>query len=92
MKHVILAFAVLNIISFLITGYDKLMAKKGGERVETRRFGIMAIFGGALGIWIAMYAFRHKTKTKIFTIGIPCVLLVQAIAAYLIYRAAAGVF
>lgn len=36
-----------------------------------------AIMGGSIGSWIAMYVFRHKTKHRKFTIGIPVILLFQ---------------
>ena len=37
----------------------------------------LAIAGGSIGALLGMYLFRHKTKHKKFSLGIPAILLIQ---------------
>lgn len=41
---------------------------------------ILAVLGGSVGALLAMQIFHHKTKKPKFSIGIPCILIVQAVA------------
>ena len=75
---------VMNSIGYVTMGRDKAYARRNKRRVpEARLFGI-ALLGGALGIYIGMYQFHHKTKHLSFRIGIPLLLALHtAIATYL---------
>ena len=37
---------------------------------------------GNIGALLGMYLFRHKTQHKKFTLGIPAIILVQAVIVY----------
>lgn len=57
---------------------DKHYAKiPGHRRISERALLLWAFCGGAPGAWIAMEAFRHKTRHKRFTILVPLFALVQ---------------
>ncbi|API90803.1 MULTISPECIES: DUF1294 domain-containing protein [Virgibacillus] len=77
----------VNSIAFLFMGVDKQKAKQQHYRIPERTLWMLAILGGALGIWFGMKVFRHKTKHKRFVIGVPmlfishCVLIVYLIWA-----------
>ncbi|MGM8366758.1 DUF1294 domain-containing protein [Virgibacillus sp. W0181] len=74
----------VNFIGFLLMGIDKRKAKKQQYRIPERTFWILALLGGAVGSFIGMQIFRHKTKHKSFVIGMPFVFLCQfAICFYL---------
>ncbi len=64
-------FLAINIMSLIITGYDKKMARAGGWRVSERNLLLLAFIGGAAGIHIGMRIFRHKTRHWHFRIGVP---------------------
>jgi len=67
---VIVAYIVgLGLITFLIYGYDKLQARRGGRRVSERTLLLLALAGGALGGWAGMLIWRHKTRHAIFWIA-----------------------
>ena len=72
--------AVMNILAFLLFGADKLKARKGFWRISEKGLMLAALFGGSIGALCGMRLFRHKTKHKLFTIGIPLILLVQGLA------------
>lgn len=74
----------LNVYLYWIMGKDKQSAKSGQTRVPERHIFIFSILGGAIGTYLAMYHYRHKTKHKSFTIGIPIIIAIQLIIVILI--------
>lgn len=68
-------FIVLNIIGFTSMRRDKMLAHRHARRTPENTLMFIAFAGGALGSWIGMYAFRHKTKHLSFTIGVPLLLV-----------------
>jgi uncharacterized membrane protein YsdA (DUF1294 family) len=69
----------LNLITFVIYGLDKWKAQHNQWRISERTLLSLAVFGGAAGAWAGMQLFRHKTRHKLFSIGVPVLLLVQAV-------------
>lgn len=70
----------VNALGFLLMLVDKYKAKKGLWRIrESTLMGVAAI-GGSVGSLIGMYAVRHKTQHRRFTIGIPLILIIQIVA------------
>ena len=53
---------IINIISFLLYGYDKSMAIKGKRRISEYNLLLFSLFGGCVGSIIGMKIFHHKTK------------------------------
>ena len=45
----------------------------------------LCFLGGSLGGLIGMYTFRHKTKQKYFTIGVPLMLITQVVLIIYLY-------
>lgn len=86
MKLFYIYLILINAVGYLIMLIDKRKAKKKAWRVpEATLMGIAAI-GGSLGSLIGMYQFRHKTKHKKFTIGIPLMLAVHVVILFLLLR------
>jgi uncharacterized membrane protein YsdA (DUF1294 family) len=54
-------FLILNVIAFLLTGYDKNLAKGQKKRISERTLLNFVFFGGTIGSGLAMLIFRHKT-------------------------------
>lgn len=73
----VLYIICINVISILITMYDKFMAVRGGRRVPERVLILMSIIGGSVGMFIIMKVIRHKTKKLKFMIGIPLIFAAQ---------------
>lgn len=86
MKVILLYLLIMNAAGFLIMTADKCFAQSKAWRVpENNLLGIAAI-GGSIGVWLAMYLVRHKTRHTKFTIGVPLILAMQVIAAIWLLR------
>ena len=59
----------LGLSTFLIYGYDKQRAIRGGQRVPESALLALALIGGALGGWAGMLIWRHKTQHAIFWVA-----------------------
>ncbi len=74
------ALAIFNIYTFVLMAWDKRAARKGKRRISEARFFSLALFGGSLGVLLAMPVFRHKNRKwsfrgRIYTIGVGQLLL-----------------
>lgn len=81
MKYFYLYLLAVNLVTFLVFGWDKLMAKLEKRRVPERTLFLLAGLGGSVGGWLGMQIFRHKTRHTSFVVGIPAILVVQMAAA-----------
>ncbi len=68
---VILFELVMSLVAFILYGVDKRKAVKGAYRISEACLISLAVFGGALGAFLAMALFRHKTKHVKFTLTVP---------------------
>ncbi len=71
----------MNILSFLLMGTDKYKARHKKWRIPEKTLFLTAILGGSIGSIAGMQLFRHKTRHTSFTIGMPCILIVQILLA-----------
>lgn len=76
-KGVLVWFVLINIIAYVVMSEDKSKARARRDRVPEKTLFLLAFMGGALGILIAMYRKRHKTRHTSFRIGIPLLLLLN---------------
>ena len=74
---IIAYFAAVNLIGYASMGIDKYRAQNHKWRISEAMLFFFAIIGGSIGSIIGMKFFRHKTKHKLFTIGLPIVLVIQ---------------
>lgn len=84
-QNIIIYLLIINVIAFLAMWIDKRKAEKGKWRISETTLLLLGVLGGSIGGMIGMYTFRHKTKKKRFTIGMPAILIVEIII-YFIYR------
>lgn len=66
---------IINIIAFLLNGYDKLLAIKHRYRIPENVLLFVSFIGGSLGFIIGMFLFRHKIKKIKFIILEPIFLI-----------------
>ncbi|MDO7907528.1 DUF1294 domain-containing protein [Paenibacillus sp. JX-17] len=72
-------FLFINAVGYLVMAEDKKRARRRSERIPEKNLFLLAAIGGALGVLIAMYRKRHKTKHSSFVIGIPLLLFLNAV-------------
>ena len=75
---------IVSIIGVIVTAKDKIRAINGGRRTPEMTLFMLSALGGSLMIFIMMLLIRHKTKHKRFMIGIPLIMIVQAVLIHLI--------
>ncbi len=84
MKIIYIGLIMINILGFFLIGYDKLKAKKKGWRIPEKNLFVIALLGGAAGVFLGMKAFRHKTKHYSFMVGIPLIFGLNILVLYLV--------
>ena len=75
-----------TVIAFALMGIDKAKAKRHKQRIPEKMLFLSAILGGSVGSLLGMYLFHHKTKHLKFTLGIPLILILQLLLAWLLCR------
>jgi len=78
---------IINLLGFFIMLMDKQRAIHREWRIPEKTLLGISVFGGAIGMLFGMSCFRHKTKHKKFTIGIPFILLMQIFLIILYFKA-----
>ncbi len=76
----------INVVTFLIYGLDKFLAKKQMYRISEKMLLTLALCLGGLGAFAGMQIFRHKTKKPIFYIGVPFLIFINCISVYYIFK------
>ena len=84
-KNILLWLAGINLLALVLCGIDKWKARRDRWRIPEKTLFLSAILGGSVGLLVGMHLFRHKTKHKSFTIGVPLIFIFQlGIAAWLL--------
>lgn len=84
-KYILLWLAGINLLALVLCGIDKWKARRDRWRIPEKTLFLSAILGGSVGLLVGMHLFRHKTKHKSFTIGVPLIFIFQlGIAAWLL--------
>jgi len=81
-----IALLFINLIALILVGYDKYKAESHGWRIAERSLFLVALAGGAAGVFLGMRFFRHKTRKPGFYLGIPLLVVVNLIIFYHIFQ------
>jgi len=73
---------IINIVTFIFFGLDKLFAIQRRSRIRIVTLLGLCFIGGSIGGLSAMYLFRHKTLTDYFTVGVPLIMVMQAVVVF----------
>ena len=85
-ETIIYYLIIINIVTFLVYGIDKLKAKKALWRIREASLLMLAILGGSIGAWLGMKVWHHKTLHKKFRYGIPAIIIIQlAVIGFFFY-------
>ena len=86
MPYILIGYlAIMNIAGFAVCAADKRAAVKHARRVRERTLFLLAILGAALGVWLSMLAYHHKTRKLRFMIIVPVVFIAQAALAFYLF-------
>ena len=79
--------AAINLISLILMIYDKIVSKTGNVklRIPEKTLLLLAVLGGALGVFIGIYLFRHKSRHTNFKIITPLFLILWIIFSLYIF-------
>lgn len=77
---------LINVITFIVYGIDKLKAKKGKWRIPEATLLLLAIIGGSIGAWCGVKVWHHKTLHKKFRYGIPLIIAIQTAMVLYLYQ------
>lgn len=74
---------IINIVTFILFGIDKRRSGISGKyRIPVAVLLGITLLGGSIGALIGMLLFRHKTYKQAFVIGVPLILVMQAILIF----------
>lgn len=76
----------INLISVIVTAYDKHCAVKKRWRVKESTLMLLSALGGSVGMYITMLLIKHKTKHLKFMLGIPIILIVHLASVIYLYK------
>jgi len=83
---IIIFFLAINLLAFFVMMADKVKSRKrNAERISEGMLFFMATVFGSIGVYLGMFAFRHKTQKWYFLLGIPMLIIQNSAFLYLIY-------
>ena len=78
-------YILINIIAIVLIKKDKKYAQNDKWRIKESTLLFVALAGGAVGMYYAMFKYKHKTLHKKFTILVPTFILLHfAFISYMI--------
>jgi uncharacterized membrane protein YsdA (DUF1294 family) len=80
------AYGIFNLYTFFLMGWDKNLALKNKYRISEARFFQLSLYGGSLGVLIAMPVWRHKNKKWSFRRNIYVIAATQLLLLIVITR------
>ena len=78
--------AAISIFAVIITALDKRRAVHRDWRVKEATLRLVSALGGSVFMLLTMLLIRHKTRHIKFMLGIPLIILLQAGAAFAVWR------
>ncbi len=81
-KIIIVYLLSINIVTLIAFAVDKIAAIEHRSRIRIVTLLGLAFIGGSIGALIAMYVFHHKTKQDYFSVGVPLIMLMQAMVIF----------
>lgn len=86
---IVIFLIAINIIAIILMKKDKEYAQNGERRIREITLLLVALVGGSLGMYYAMFKYKHKTLHNKFRYGIPIIMVMQF--AYMAYAVLKGI-
>jgi uncharacterized membrane protein YsdA (DUF1294 family) len=71
------SFLAINLIAFVLIGYDKQLAIKNKNRISEKTLLVWVAIGGTIGSSLARSVFRHKTAKTSYLLKFFGIIFVQ---------------
>lgn len=85
MKYLVIYLIIMNLITCILYGVDKLKAIGGARRIPEKTLLGFTFVGGSVGALIGMQVFRHKTRHLKFQILVPFFLIIHIALIVFVY-------
>ena len=76
-QRLLILLAVMSLLTLILFGWDKLMAKLGRSRIPEAALLGAAFLGGGTGALLGMLLFHHKIRKAPFPVLVPLFFLLQ---------------
>jgi len=87
LSHIFLIYLIaVNIFTLILMWWDKRKAKKKEWRVAEATLLLLSFVGGALGLFLGIFKFRHKTLKRSFRAAAVISLIVSLIIYWIAFR------
>lgn len=83
-KIFLIYLIVVNVVAFIVYAIDKYQAQHDRWRISEPTLLWLTVIGGGAGSLAGMLTWRHKTKHKLFTIGIPLIIITEFVLANMV--------
>lgn len=77
-----ISILVVNLIAFILMGYDKNLAKNHKRRVSEKTLLSFAFIGGTIGSGLGMLIFRHKTAKRSYLLKYWGIVILQLLVIF----------
>ena len=79
---------IISVVSIIVCVYDKKISKKNRVELRTpeKTLLLLSAIGGSVAMFITMQLIRHKTKHVKFMVGIPVIMVLQAVAVFFLIK------
>jgi len=84
--NLLYTFLALNIIAFVLIGYDKNLAQNNKRRISEKTLLSFVLIGGTIGSGIGMLVFRHKTVKTSYLLKFWLIVILQLIAIWFYFK------
>ncbi|MEG2395716.1 MAG: DUF1294 domain-containing protein [Oscillospiraceae bacterium] len=85
--QVFLYYIFISVVAMFITIYDKNAAINHNWRISELTLMVIGILGGALAMLITMKKIRHKTKHRLFMVGLPAEIVIHFfLLSFIVYK------
>ena len=86
MKLFLLYLLSINVISFVLFGFDKFLAIKNKRRIPEKELFTVSTIGGAVGGMFAILVFKHKISKAAFMWRFMFIFIINIIGIYFLLR------
>ncbi|SEP91927.1 DUF1294 domain-containing protein [Flavobacterium urocaniciphilum] len=82
MKLFLLYLLSINVVSFILFGFDKFLAIKNKSRIPEKELFTVSTIGGAIGGMFAILVFKHKISKASFMWKFMILFIINIIGIY----------